>query len=90
MDAVQGSEFVVSLQNIHRASVQPILGDGLHLFPYKIQSQSELTPEQKARRLEFAQWFSGKLETKEHSIEKIYITDKCHVHLSGLVTKQNF
>ena len=44
--------------NIHRAFVQCILRDDLHLFPNKIQSQSELIPEQKARRLEFAQWFS--------------------------------
>ena len=27
--------------NIHRASVQHILRDDLHLFPYKIQSQSQ-------------------------------------------------
>ena len=46
------------------------------MFPYKIQSQSELTPEQRARRLKFAQWFSKKLETDEHFIEKIYMTDE--------------
>ena len=43
--------------NIHRASVQRILGDDLHLFLYEIQSQSELTPEPMVWRLEFAQWF---------------------------------
>ena len=46
------------------------------MFPYKIQSQSELTPEQKARRFKIAQWFSKKLETDEHFIEKIYMTDE--------------
>ena len=66
----QGSRLVVSLHDIHRASVQRILRNDLNLFPYNIQSQSELTPEQKIPRLEFAQWFSGKLETNEHFIEK--------------------
>ena len=64
------------------------LKDGLHLFPYKIQSQSELTPEQKARRLEFAQWFSEKLE-RDEPFEKNYMTDECYIHLSWLVNKQN-
>ena len=63
----------------------------MHLLPCSIQSQSELTPElKKARRLEFAQWFLGKLETDKHFIQKIHITDECHVHLSRLVNKQNF
>ena len=76
--------------NIYRASIQRILRDDLHLFPHKIQSQPELTLEQKARRLEFSQWFLGKLKTDEHFIKKIHTPDECHVHLSGLVSKQNF
>ena len=42
---------------IHRASVERILRDDLNLFPYKLQSQSELTLEQKAWRLEFGNDF---------------------------------
>ena len=60
------------------------------MFPYETESQSELTLEQKARRLEFAQWLSGKLEVDEHFIEKIHMTDECHAHFSGLVNIQNF
>ena len=78
-----------SLQNIQCASVQRILRDDLHLFLYKIQLQRELTPKQNAQKFEFAQWFSGKLETDEHFFEKMFITDECHAHLSGLVNKQN-
>ena len=76
--------------SIHHASVQCILRDDLHLISYKIQSQSELTPEQKALRLNFGQWFLGKLVADEHFIEKIHLTDDCFVHLSGLINKQNF
>ena len=50
---------------IHCCSVQRIPRTDLHLFPYKIQSQSEHTPQQMARRIEFATWFSGKLETDD-------------------------
>ena len=73
--------------NVHGAFVQRIVGDDLHLFPYKSQSQRELTPEQRARSFEFAQWFSGKLETNRHFTEKIHITDECHGHLLELVNK---
>ena len=55
------------------------------LFPYKIQSQSELTPEQKARRFEFAQRLLGKQETDERFIEKFYMLVECVSYLSGLV-----
>ena len=62
----------------------------MHLFPYKIQSQSELTPQQMARRLEFATWFSGKLETDDSFLKKLHMSDECHAHLSGTVNTQNF
>ena len=76
--------------NIHRCSVQRILRADLHLFPYKIQSQSELTPQQKARRLEFARWFSEKLESDDSFLRKLHMSDECYAHLSGKVNTQNF
>ena len=42
--------------SIPRSSVHRILRD-LHLFPFKIQSQSKLTAHQKAKRFEFASGF---------------------------------
>ena len=43
--------------SIPQSSAHRILRADLHLFPLKIQSQSTLTAHQKAKRLEFAQWF---------------------------------
>ena len=76
--------------SIPRSSVHRILRADLHLFPFKIQSQSKLTAHQKAKRLEFAQWFSGRLETDDTFLRKLHMTDECHAHLSGKLSKQNF
>ena len=76
--------------NIHRSSVQRILRADLHVFPYKIQSQNELTPQQMTKRFEFAGWFSRKLETDDLFLRKLHMTDECHAHLSGKVNSQNF
>ena len=79
------SPFVVFLQktSIPRSSVHHILRADLHLFPFKIDHQM-------AKRLEFAQWFSGRLETDDTFLRKLHMTDECHVHLSGKVNKPNF
>ena len=46
--------------SFHCGSVQRILKNDKHLFPYKIQSLSELAPEQKAWRCELASRIFGK------------------------------
>ena len=76
--------------SIPRSSVHRILRADLHIFPYKIQSQSKLAAHQNAKRLEFARWFSGRLETDDMFLRKLNMTDECHAHLSGKVKKQNF
>lgn len=75
---------------IPKTSVNRILRSDLNAFPYKIQSQKELTQQQKAKRLDFARWFSGRLENDAEFLQKIHMTDECHAHLSGKINKQNF
>ena len=76
--------------NLHRSSVQRIPRQDIHAFPYKIQSESFLTDEQKGKRLHFANWFAEKLEEDADFPKKLHMTDACHAHLSGMVNKQNF
>ena len=76
--------------DIPRSSVQRILRQDIHAYPYKIQSQTELTNEQKQKWVDFANWFSGKLEEDEDFLKKIHMTDECHAHLSGVVNSQNY
>lgn len=76
--------------SMHRTSVHRILTTDLQLFPYKIQSQSQLTDEQREKRLQFARWFSEKLEADDHFLRKIHMTDECHAHLTGKINKHNF
>ena len=76
--------------SIPRSSVHRIQIADLHLFPFKIQSQSKLTAHQQAKKLEFAQWFSGRLGTNDTFLRKHHMTDEYHAHLSGKVNKQNF
>ena len=76
--------------DIPRSSVQRILRQDIHAYPYKIQSQTELTNEQKQKRVDFANRFSGKLEEDEDFLKKIHMTDECHAHLSGVVNSQNY
>ena len=52
--------------NIPKSSVQRILCQDIYAFPYKIQTETELTDEQKQRRLDFANWFSERLEEDEY------------------------
>ena len=48
--------------NLHRCTVQTILCQDIHAFPYKIRSKSLLTYKQKEKWLYFANWFAEKLE----------------------------
>ena len=76
--------------SIPPSSVHLILRADLNLLPFKIQSQNKLTAHQKAKKLEFARWFSGRLETDDTFLRKLHMTDECRAHLSGKVNKQNF
>ena len=46
--------------NLHRCTVQRILRHDIHTFPYKIESESLFTHEQKEKRLHFSNWFAEK------------------------------
>ena len=56
--------------NLHRSTVQRILRQNIHAFPFKIQSESLLTDEQKGKRLHFANWFAEKLEEDTYRFSK--------------------
>uniref|UniRef100_A0A8C4Q1D4 Uncharacterized protein n=1 Tax=Eptatretus burgeri TaxID=7764 RepID=A0A8C4Q1D4_EPTBU len=76
--------------NIPKITVQRILCQDIHAFPYKIQMETVLTDQQKCKQLDFANWFSGKLEEDADFLKKLHMTEECHAHLSGEVNKQNF
>lgn len=76
--------------NIPKSSVQRILRQDIHAYPYKIHAETELTNEQKQKRVDFSNWFSGKLEDDADFLKKIHMTDECHFHLSGKVNSQNY
>ena len=57
----QFGAFLLKL-NLHKSTVQRILCQDIHAFPYKILSESLLTDEQKGKRLHFAHWFEEKLQ----------------------------
>ena len=99
VDAVTDSVLRSPRKSIHHLSAQTsilrssshhIIRADLNIFPLKVQSQSTPTAHQKAKRLEFAQWFSGRLETDDMFLSKLHMTDECHAHLSSKVNEQNF
>jgi len=75
---------------ISSTSVYRILRTDINAFPYKIETETELTEPQKTKRLTCATWFSTKLEEDEDFLKKLHMSDECHATLSGTVNKQNF
>ena len=76
--------------NISRSTIHRILRHDIHAFPYKIQTESKLTDQEKQRRVDFARWFLNKLEHDQDFLKKLHMTDECHVQLSGQVNSHNF
>ena len=77
------AETGVSLTSVHR-----IVRANLHLFPYRIQKQTQLTNDQRQRRVAFAEWLSQKVEEDEDFMKHIHFSDECHVQL-GEINRQN-
>ena len=75
-----------AVTNIHPSTVYRILKKDIHAFPYKIQTESELTSAQTDKRLRFAE----RLEEVRDFLKKIHMSDECHATLSGVMNKQNF
>ena len=76
--------------NIPKSSVQCILRQDIHAYPYKIHAETELTNEQKQKCVDFSNWFSGKLQNDADFLKKIHMTDECHFQLSGKVNSRNY
>jgi len=70
---------------ISRRSVQRILKNDLHLFPYKITVLHGLTARDKQSRLEFAEW----TQREQMTMHNVWFSDEAHFHLNGVVNKQN-
>lgn len=71
--------------NVHR-----ILRKDLELFPYKIQTVTPLTPDDKTKRENFANDMLFRKENSEISFDKIFFTDEANFHTNGYVNKQNW
>jgi hypothetical protein len=64
---------------ISRRSVQRILESDLNLYPYK------LTVQNKHQKAAFVEW----AQNNEVSFNNVWFSDEAHIHLDGVVNKQN-
>lgn len=78
-----------SLQ-LHSSSVRRILVQDLKCHPYKLQIVQELKPNDHVMRQQFCELMLQKLNEDEGFINKLWMSDEAHFHLSGFVNKQNF
>lgn len=73
---------------ISRTSLQRILHDDLHYYPYKIQITQKLHATDYDKRMNFTNKFL-QLANNEDFINHLIMSDEAHFHLNGYVNKQN-
>ena len=56
--------------NIPRTSVNRILKQDLHLYPYKVQVAQQLLPADKLQRKAFTEWFNNMCREEEYFVNK--------------------
>jgi len=75
--------------NVPRTTVQRILHQELHLYPYKIQLVHQLKRGDKAQRLAFCHWLLSSCETDPLFLQNLIMSDEAKFHLDGVVNKAN-
>ena len=75
--------------NIPRTSVNRILKQDLHLYPYKVQVVQQLLPADKLQRKTFTEWFNNMCREEEYFMQHLITSDEAHFDLAGYVNKQN-
>lgn len=74
---------------IHHTTIWRFLRRELKLFPYKLQLHQQISDEDKAKRIEFAQYCRNELGNESGYLKRIVFSDECKFSLSGQVNKQN-
>lgn len=72
-----------------QSSVMKILHKELHLRPYKIQRVQALMPDDRPRRVEFANLIHEKILEDSEFLNRIMFSDEATFHVSGKVNRHN-
>lgn len=72
-----------------RRTLERIIHDDLHIFPYKIQVTQLLLPTDKPHRLDYAKFVVKMAENDGDFWRQIIMSDEAHFSLNGAVNKQN-
>lgn len=73
-----------------RESVRRILRLDLKFHPYKLQMVQELKENDYQLRLGFCQEMITKINNDDEFLNKLWMSDEAHFHLTGYVNKQNY
>ncbi|PSN41601.1 hypothetical protein C0J52_17604, partial [Blattella germanica] len=73
-----------------RESVRRILRLDLKFHPYKLQIVQELKENDYQLRLGFCQEMITKINNDDEFLNKLWMSDEAHFHLTGYVNKQNY
>lgn len=74
---------------ISRSSIQRILRNRLHMFPYKIQIVQQLEDRDYAARTWFVNWCRQNIQSDCSFLNRIIFSDECVFHVDGKVNKHN-
>lgn len=75
---------------LSRESVRRILHFDLKCHPYKLQIVQELKENDHQLRLEFCQQIMTNINEDNEFLDKLWMSDEAHFHLTGYVNKQNY
>jgi len=62
----------------------------LKFHPYKLQIVQELKENDHQLRLEFCQQIKTNINEDNEFLDKLWMSDEAHFHLTGYVNKQNY
>ena len=75
---------------LSRECVRRILHVDLKFHPYKLQIVQELKENDHQLRLEFCQQIMTNINEDNEFLDKLWMSDEAHFHLTGYVNKQNY
>lgn len=75
---------------LKHSSMQKILKNSLHMFPFKIQSHQAIPIRAVWQRADFANQILTMIDNEGFDVGCIWFTDEAHFHLNGFMNKQNW
>ena len=72
------------------ASTWRMMRIDLNLFPYKMQIQQQLSPDDVSRRLDCGNLILEKIDASVLDVKRLWVSDEANFYLSGYVNKQNW